>query len=77
MNARFKISISRKNRSGDKVVFDNSIFNSRIQGSRISDASRAAVTDEIETDLIKIRKQAGFSRYSVTTREPGASDVLT
>ena len=44
----------------------------------VADARRAAVADEVEAERLEVVGQAGaWSRYSVTTFEPGASDVLT
>jgi phospholipase/carboxylesterase len=45
---------------GDQIVLDNRFFDARIEGTGISDTSRAAVADEIETDIVEIFLQAGF-----------------
>ena len=60
MHSRLEISISRQHRRGDEVVFVDRLFNFRMQRSGISDAGRAAVTDQIEPELVEIFLQTGL-----------------
>ena len=44
----------------------------------VADAGRAAVADQVEPELVEVlRRGPACSRYSVTTVEPGASEVFT
>ena len=60
MHARFEISISRKNRSRDQIVFVDRFLDLRMKRSGVADAGRATVTDKIKAKLIEIRLQSGF-----------------
>src|SRR5262249_24994753 len=59
MHAGFKIPISRKNRSCNQIVFMDRLLDIWMQRSRVADASRATVTDEIESELVEICLQSG------------------
>ena len=48
----------------------------RVEVAGVADAGRAAVAGDVEAELLEVRQQARLVRYSVTMREPGASEVL-
>ena len=78
MHARFKVAVARKHAGDDQIVVGNDFFDARVERPAVADASRAAITDSVKTELVEISLQVRFcSRYSVTTREPGASEVFT
>src|SRR5882724_11585737 len=60
MHARFEISVARKNRSRNQVVFVDRLLDVWMQRSRVADASRATIADKIESELIKIFLQPSF-----------------
>src|SRR6185369_6289746 len=60
MYASFKISISRENGSRDEIVFVDRLLDVGMQRSRVADASRATVPDEIESELVEILLQSGL-----------------
>src|SRR5205085_7883471 len=60
MHTRLEIAISRKHRCRDEIEFIDRLFDLRMQRAGVSDTSRAAVTDEIESELVEIFLQAGL-----------------
>src|SRR5215467_16004170 len=60
MHAGFKIPISRKDRSCNQIVFVDRLFDVWMQRSRVANASRATITDEIESELVEIGLESGF-----------------
>ena len=49
-----------------------------IERAGVADAGRAAVADDVEAERLEVVHQSPSAyRYSVTTFEPGASEVLT
>ena len=62
MHARFEVAIAGQNAGGDQIVLADDLFDARIQRARVADAGRAAVTDEVEAQLVEILLQTGASR---------------
>ena len=60
MHARFEISISRKDRSCNQIVFVDRLLDIRMQRSGVADAGGATVADKVESELIEIFLQPGF-----------------
>ena len=60
MHAPFKIAIARKHRRRDEIARVDGFSHRFGQRTRIADAGRAAVTDNIETKLFEIRQQSRF-----------------
>jgi hypothetical protein len=60
MDTGFEIAVARKNAGGNEIVADDDVFDSGIERAGVSDASGAAVTDSLETEFIKIRREAGL-----------------
>ena len=74
MNARFKVSIAGKNAGRDQIVIAENLFDVWIERTRIADAGRATITDQIEAQLVEILP-AG--RSSPDTQLPRASPAPT
>src|SRR5262245_58548941 len=55
MHARFKIPVSRKNRSCNQIVCVDRLLDVWMERPRVANASRATVADEIESELVEIR----------------------
>ena len=70
---RFEVPVARKNRRRNDVTFVYDLFDGRIEWSGVSDASRAAVTHEIKSELIQVRLKSGsfeiLGHYSRAGRE--------
>src|SRR5947209_1076443 len=60
MHAGFEIPVSRQHRRRHEIEFVNCLFDFWMKRSRISDASSAAVPDEIKSELIEIFLKSGF-----------------
>src|SRR5260370_18883144 len=54
MHARFKIPISRKNRSSNQIVFVNRLLDVWMQRPGVANASGATVTDKVKAELVEI-----------------------
>ena len=72
-----KLRLPDSTLAATRSLFVIDVFDARIERAGVADAGRAAVADEVEAELVEIGLQPVFSRYSVTTREPGASEVFT
>jgi hypothetical protein len=60
MNARFEIAIAREHGRRHEIEFADRLFDLRMKRTGIPDARRAAITDDIESELVEIFLQAGF-----------------
>src|SRR4051794_18267641 len=60
MHPRFEIAIAGKHRRRNEIEFVDRFLDVRMKWSGISNASRAAITDKIESELIEIFLQAGL-----------------
>ena len=78
MDAALEVAVARQHCRDDEVVALDRRRNPGVERSAVADARRAAVADDAEAELLERLEQAGaLPRYSVTAREPGASEVLT
>ena len=59
VDASFEVAIAGEHGGNDHVLIGDALGNVGRQRSRISDAGRASVTDQLESELIEIRLQAG------------------
>ena len=59
MHARLEIAVARKDGGRDEIVFADRVFDCGRQGAGVADARRAAVTHEVEAELVEIHLQAG------------------
>src|SRR5947207_11371330 len=75
MHARFEIPVPRKNRSCNQIVFVDRFLDVWMQRSRVADARRAAVTDEIEPELVEIFLQPGFLQVIGNRSEEHTSEL--
>src|SRR4029453_13215659 len=76
MHARFKIPISRKNRSCNQIVFVDRLLDVWMQRPRVADASRATVADEIESELVEICLESGLFQVIGKNARPGWGEVF-
>ena len=77
MNARLEISVPGKDRRRDQIVIVDRFLDLGMKRPGIADAGGAAVADKVEPELIEISLQSRLLEIIGTTREPGASEVLT
>ena len=76
VHARFEIAIAGKHAGRDQIMIGDDVFNRRIERPGISDAGRAAITHQIEAELIQIRLQARSSRDTQSPRASRAPDEV-
>ncbi len=69
MNARFEIAIAGKHGCRDQIEFADRLFDLRMERPGVSDASRAPISDDVESELIEVRLQSGFLK--VIGDDPG------
>src|ERR1044072_6546287 len=54
MNARFEISLSGQDARGDEIMIARDLFYVCLEGTGISEASGATITDQIKAKLVEI-----------------------
>src|SRR5271157_2177202 len=62
MNSSLEIPITGKDRRSNQIVVGDRLFDVRMKRPGVPYARRAAVSDDIEPELIQVRLQAGFSK---------------
>ena len=78
MDARFEVAVAREHGGAHEVVLDDRLFDGRRRADRRCRCrwcSRRPPT--LKPSFSRYGSRPAFARYSVTTREPGASEVLT
>src|SRR6476620_2640048 len=71
MHAGLKIPNSRKNRRCNQIVFVDRFLDVWMQRPRVANASRATVTDEIESELVEICLESGLFQVIGNNTRPG------
>ena len=61
---------------GNQIVLSDDLFDGRIEWTGISDAGRAAVTDEIKAELIQVGLQSGLFQILSHDSRTGCQRVL-
>ena len=59
MHTGFEVSVSREYGGGDEVTFLDGIFNFWCEGTGVTNAGGAAVTNGLEAELIEFRLELG------------------
>ena len=78
VDAPLEVAVARQHRGDDQIALGHGLGDRLRQRARVADAGGAAVADEVEAEPPPDTAISPASfRYSVTTREPGASEVLT
>ena len=70
MDARLEIAVSRQDGRGDDIMLKNRFLDRGRQGTGITDAGGAPVTDQVESQLAEIRLQTGFLK--IIGHHPGS-----
>src|SRR5207245_1962181 len=60
MHSRFEVAIAAEHACADEVVLADRFFNARIEWSRVADARRAAVADQVEAEFVQITLKPGL-----------------
>jgi len=77
VDADLEVAISGENADADDVVPGERLFEPTIERSRVADTGGAAERHDVEPQPVEERLWPVLVRYSLTTREPGASEVFT
>src|SRR5262249_28739564 len=75
VDSSLEVPVSAQNTRNDEIVLSDQLFKVRIEWTRIADAGRATIADQVEPKLIQIRLQTGFleilSHHSRTRSQRG------
>ncbi len=78
MDAALEIAIAGQYRGDRQFAVMDGLADGFGQGTGVADAGGAAIAHQVEAQLLPApATDPACLRYSVTTREPGASEVLT
>src|SRR5204863_9991708 len=76
MHTCFEVSIARKNRSGNDIAFADNLLDRGIEWSGVTDTGRAAIANQIKTQLIQVRLETGAFEILGDNSRPRRQRVL-
>ena len=62
MDPPFEVAVAAEHRGDDQVVLGDRVRDLLAERAAVADARRAAVADEVEPELVEIRRQTGFEQ---------------
>ena len=77
VDARLEVAVAREHGGAHQIVLDDRLLDGGVERAGVADAGGAAVGRRRRSRASPGKAAGRAFRYSVTTREPGASEVFT